>query len=217
VICPSEFVRGSLPPAELGRRRCLVAPFGSPTVDLGVGVTQKNSDRPLRVLFAGTMSQRKGLADLFLATKLLDTKRIELIVMGSLLRPLNWYRQFADFVYEAPRPHAEVLDLMQTCDFLVLPSIVEGRALVQQEAMACGLPVIATANAGADDLIANGETGFLIPIRSPEAIAERINWFATNREQIAGMGIAAQTRARELTWRGYGEKVVAALREVIHQ
>ncbi|MFL6514661.1 MAG: glycosyltransferase family 4 protein [Chthoniobacterales bacterium] len=217
VICPSEFVRSSLPPEELGGRRCLVVPFGSPTVDLGTAVTEKMSYRPLRVLFAGTMSQRKGLADLFLAIKLLNTKTIELIVMGSLLRPLNWYRQFADFVYEPPRPHTEVLSLMQSCDLLVLPSIVEGRALVQQEAMACGLPVIATANAGADDLIVNGETGFLVPVRSPEAIAERITWFVSNREQIAGMGIAAQTRARELTWRAYGEKVVAALRELIHQ
>jgi glycosyltransferase involved in cell wall biosynthesis len=162
------------------------------------------------------LTQRKGLADLFHAIKLLDSRKIELVVMGSLMRPLEWYRQFADFEYERPRPHAEVLELMQTCDVMVLPSIVEGRALVQQEAMACGLPVIATRNAGADDLIVNGETGFLVPIRSPESIAERIEWFATNRSAVSGMGIAAQARARELTWQGYGEKVVAAIRELIN-
>ena len=147
--------------------------------------------------------------------KLLRSTNVELIVMGSLMRSLNWYCQFADFTYERPRPHIEVLRLMKTCDVLVLPSIVEGRALVQQEAMACGLPVIATRNAGADDVINNGETGFLVPIRSPEAIAERIDWCASNRSSLAGMGIAAQTRARELTWRGYGEKVVTAVRELI--
>ncbi len=49
---------------------------------------------------------------------------------------------------------------MQSCDVFVLPSIVEGRALVQQEAMACGLPVIATRNAGADDLIEDGTNWF---------------------------------------------------------
>jgi glycosyltransferase involved in cell wall biosynthesis len=105
---------------------------------------------------------------------------------------------------------------MQTCDLLVLPSIVEGRALVQQEAMACGLPVITTRNAGADDLIVDGETGFLVPIRSPEAIAQRLHWFASNRSRLSGMGIAAQNRARELTWPGYGEKIVTAIRELIH-
>ena len=216
VICPSDFVRKSLPDSARDQR-CVVVPFGSPTVETEAANGSKSSDRPLRVLFAGTLSQRKGLADLFLATKLLNSKAIELVVMGSLMRPLNWYRQFADFVYERPRPHAEVLELMQTCDVLVLPSIVEGRALVQQEAMACGLPVIVTRNAGADDLVVDGENGFLVPIRSPEAIADRIGWFAENRPRINGMGIAAQTRARELTWHAYGQKIAAAVRELIHE
>ena len=135
--------------------------------------------------------------------------------MGSPLQPLAWYRErLSQFTYEPPRPHAEVLRLMQTCDVLVLPSIVEGRALVQQEAMACGLPVIATRNAGADDLIVEGETGFLVPIRSPEALAEKISWCAADRGRISGMGIAAQKRAAALTWRGYGEKVLAAIRSL---
>jgi glycosyltransferase involved in cell wall biosynthesis len=106
---------------------------------------------------------------------------------------------------------------MQTCDIFVLPSIVEGRALVQQEAMACGLPLIATKNAGADDLIVEGETGFLVPIRSPEKIAEKIDWFAMNRSRLGGMGIAAQRRARDLTWRSYGETVVGAIRGLLNK
>jgi glycosyltransferase involved in cell wall biosynthesis len=104
---------------------------------------------------------------------------------------------------------------MRSCDVFMLPSIVEGRALVQQEAMACGLPLIVTKNAGADDLIADGETGFLVPIRSPEALAEKISWCAANRDRICGMGIAAQRRAAELTWRGYGDAVVAVIRSLI--
>ncbi len=147
--------------------------------------------------------------------KLVDSKEIELVVMGSLLRPLAWYReQFPRFFYAPPRPHREVLRLMQTCDLLVLPSIVEGRALVQQEAMASGLPLIVTRNAGGDDLITEGETGFLVPIRAPEAIAEKLNWCATNRANISGMAIAAQKRASELSWHDYGEKVVAAIRSL---
>jgi len=53
-----------------------------------------------------------------------------------------------------------------------------------------------------------------VPIRAPEAIAEKINWFATNRASIPGMAIAAQRRASELTWHGYGEKVVAAIQSL---
>ena len=214
VVCPSAFVFDSLPKHARTSKRGLVVPFGSPSVD----VQQPRSDtadRPLRVLFAGSMTQRKGLADLFEAMKLLKSQTVELVVLGSLLRPLEWYRdRFRHFTYEPPRPHPEVLRLMRSCDVFVLPSIVEGRALVQQEAMACGLPLIATKNAGGDDLIDEEKTGFLVPIRSPEAIAEKISWCAANRGSISGMGIAAQRRAAELTWRGYGEKVLAAVRSL---
>jgi glycosyltransferase involved in cell wall biosynthesis len=211
VVCPSKFVLESLPPEACAQKKCLIAPFGSPDVDLRNDATR--SSGRLRVLFAGALTQRKGLADLFAAMKLVNSKQIELVVMGSLLRPLNWYRdRCADFVYEQPRPHGEVLRLMQSCDVFVLPAIVEGRALVQQEAMACGLPVIATKNAGADDVIVDGETGFLVPIRSSESIAERISWCAANRSLVDGMGIAARKRAAEFTWRAYGECIVAAVR-----
>src|SRR6478609_6419665 len=128
------------------------------------------------------MTQRQGLADLFAALKLLKQDDFELVVMGSLMAPLDFYRkQFRDFVYETPRPHDKVLDLMETCDVLVMPSIVEGRALVQQEAMSRGAILIATANAGAPDLVEDGTAGFLVPIRSPEAIAEKLMWMADHR------------------------------------
>jgi glycosyltransferase involved in cell wall biosynthesis len=217
VICPGAFVLESLPAKARSEKQCLVAPFGSPSIALETEV-QREKNGPLRVLFAGALTQRKGLADVFAAMKLLNTPAVELVVMGSPVRPLPWYReQFSHFVYEEPRPHREFLELMRTCDLLVLPSIVEGRALVQQEAMACALPVIATRNAGAEDLIVDGETGFLVPIRSPEAIAEKISWCAGNRSRMSGMGIAAQRRARELTWRSYGDTILAAVRSLDSQ
>jgi len=214
VICPSNFVLESLPANVRANKQTLIAPFGSPTVDSSA--KRESGTGPLRVLFAGGMTQRKGLADLFAAMKMLDSKNVQLVVMGSAVLPLDWYRaQFGDFIYEPPRPHREVLELMQSCDVFVLPSIVEGRALVQQEAMACGLPLIATKNAGADDLIEEGRTGFLVPIRSPETIAEKINWFASNRSALGEMSAAAQARAREFTWPAYGERIVAAIKEIV--
>jgi glycosyltransferase involved in cell wall biosynthesis len=213
VVCPSAFVLDSLPDGVRTGKPCVVAPFGSPSLEEDEVAERGRHERPLRVLFAGALTQRKGLADVFAAMKLIDSKKVELVVMGSLLRPLAWYREhFPHFTYEPPRPHRDVLRLMRTCDVLVLPSIVEGRALVQQEAMACGLPLIVTKNAGGEDLIAEGETGFLVPIRAPETIAEKINWCATNRANISGMAIAAQRRASELTWQRYGEEVLAAIR-----
>jgi glycosyltransferase involved in cell wall biosynthesis len=203
-------VLDSLPEEVRLAKKCIVAPFGSPphlTYEF-----HETQGKPLRILFAGALSQRKGLADLFAAIKLVKSSRVELVVMGSLILPMQFYRnEFADFSYEPPRAHAAVLRLMRSCDILVLPSIVEGRALVQQEAMACGLPLIVTRSAGGEDLIIEGETGFLVPVGSPAAIAEKIEWFLENRGKLPGMRVAARAKAAELTWPAYGDKILHAI------
>lgn len=210
VICPSRFVHDSLPENVRRDKQCVVAKFGSPVSQVSMSGPRRDG-RKLRVLFAGAMTQRKGLADVFSAMKMLDRADVELVVMGSPILPMKFYSDHFDaFVHEPPRPHDAVLELMRTCDVLVLPSIVEGRALVQQEAMACGLPLIVTANAGGGDLIEEGATGFLVPIRAPEKIAEKIAWFADHRDLIPAMGEAAKRKAAECTWADYSDAVIRA-------
>ncbi|MEY2502627.1 MAG: hypothetical protein QOI07_2961 [Verrucomicrobiota bacterium] len=210
VICPSAFVLESLPEQMRAARKCVVARFGSPPPNMS---RESSGTSPaLRFLFAGALSQRKGLADLFAAMKLVRSPGTELVVLGSTILPMQFYRnRFPDFVYEPPRSHDAVLRLMASCDVLVLPSIVEGRALVQQEAMACGLPLIVTRNAGGEDLIVEGETGFLVPAGAPEVIAEKIEWFLQNRDKLAGMREAARAKAAKLTWAAYGDQILHAI------
>lgn len=211
IVCPSQFVLETLPENARRKKRCIVAEFGTP--EIVVPPRQKRTSAgKLRVLFAGSMSQRKGLGDLFAAMKSLRRSDVELVVMGSPQAPMSFYRsEYADFIYEPTRPHGEVLKLMASCDVLCLPSIVEGRALVQQEAMACGVPVIATLNAGASDLVIDGVSGFLVPIRSPVIVAEKLSWMADHPEATRTMGLTAQTMARQVTWVRYGEKILRAM------
>jgi glycosyltransferase involved in cell wall biosynthesis len=77
--------------------------------------------------------------------------------------------------------------------------------------MACGLPLIVTRNAGGEDLIIEGKTGFLVPAGAPAAIAEKMEWFVQNRDQLPGMKIAARAKAAELTWLGYGQQILHAI------
>jgi glycosyltransferase involved in cell wall biosynthesis len=209
VICPSKFVYNSLPKTAHQTKRSIVAEFGSPNIKVQTQKSRNRDSAPLRLLFVGSMTQRKGLADLFAAMKLLKRVDVELIVMGSILSPMEFYRaQFPNFTYEPTRPHQAVLQLMQSCDVLVLPSIVEGRALVMQEAMSCGLPLIITPNTGGEDLIDEGKTGFLVPIRSPEKIAEKIAWFADHRESISEMNDLVQKKAAQITWHNYCQNIL---------
>lgn len=211
VVCPSAFVAESLPAEVRAAKRVIVAPFGSPPA--GPPPRTRKTDAPLRVLFAGSLTQRKGLADLFAAMRLLTRSDVELVVLGSpVAEPAFYRRDYAAFTYERPRPHGEVLALMRTCDVFCLPSIVEGRALVVQEAMSQGLPAIITRNTGADDAVVDGVSGFVVPIREPQALAEKIGWFADHRDAIPAMGAAAQTAAARLGWAGYGAKILAGWR-----
>jgi glycosyltransferase involved in cell wall biosynthesis len=214
VVCPSLFVLRSLPESVRQTKPCVVAEFGSPPSNIDGARPPSSSSEKLRVLFVGSMTQRKGLADLFAAMKLLNRPDVELIVLGSPIAPMEFYRsQYRDFTYAGTRPHREVLELMQSCDVFVLPSLAEGRALVQQEAMANGLPLIITENTGGEDLIVPGETGFIVPIRSPEAIAEKIAWLADHRIMLPGMRLAALKKAEQYPWQRYRDRIVAALAE----
>ena len=89
----------------------------------------------------------------------------------------------------------------------------EGLGMVLLEAMACGLPLIATRNAGGEDLIVEGKTGFLVLPGAPAAIAEKIEWFLQNRGQLPAMSAAARAKAAELTWAVYEEKILDAIRD----
>jgi len=206
VICPSRWVQRSLPPGI----RSLIAEYGCPAPQ-ACNRRRREKSR-LKVLFVGTMTQRKGLADLFLAMKLLNRTDVELMVLGRPLVSLAFYRQsYPNFVYRTPRPVAQTRDLMLSCDVLVLPSIVEGRAMVQMEALSCGLPIVVTPNAGAEDLVEEGRTGFLVPIRAPEALAERLNWIADHRDWVDDMRSVILEKARQSGWQRYTDKVLSAI------
>jgi glycosyltransferase involved in cell wall biosynthesis len=215
IIVPSRFVERSLPDWLKPEQRVVVAEFGSPLLnEVQKRELMKRNGSRLRVLFAGSMTQRKGLADVFEAMRLLNRNDIELVAMGTPVVEMDFYlKQKIPFSYQATRPHAEVLELMRSCDVLVLPSIVEGRALVQQEALACGLPIIVTANAGGEELVVEGETGFLVAMRSPNAIAEKIAWFADQRGSLEEMRPLCQAKAAEYTWTRYAEKILGSIRD----
>ena len=214
VLTPGSFVAGSLP-AWAADKRVIISPFGSPERYNNTRTEKLDGKgRKLRVLFAGSMSQRKGLGDLFQAIKLLNSAHLELVVMGSAIAPMSFYKnQLSSFTYLPNRPHEQVLELMASCDVFCLPSIVEGRALVMQEAMSQGLPLIITPNTGGEDLIKPDETGFLVPIRSAEDIATKLQWFLDNRNSIKDMGELAREHAAQYTWNAYSARIVHALQQ----
>jgi starch synthase len=74
---------------------------------------------------------------------------------------------------------------------MVLPSLEEGMAMVQAQALACGCPVIASTNTGGADLFTDGREGYVVPIRDPTAIAERLTRLHDDPALLEEMSAAA--------------------------
>ena len=208
ITCPSKFVFDSIPSEIRQKTPCQISPFGSPQCEpVDFELSQKSEI--LKLLFVGSMSQRKGLADLFEALKLLKGEPVSLSILGQPSMPMEFYRkQFPDFEFYPTCTNSKVREIMHQHDALVLPSIVEGRALVQQEALSCGLPIIVTSNAGGEDLVEEGVTGHLVPIRSPEKIAEAICSMMANKKNRDEIQKLCQKKAREYTWAKYAQNII---------
>ena len=104
---------------------------------------------------------------------------------------------------------------MQQHDVLVLPSLFEGFGLVILEAMAQRLPVITTAHTAGPDVISQGVDGFIVPIRSAEAIAARLDQLASTPHLLQEMKQAAQEKAKSQRWENYRESLVQMARDLV--
>jgi glycosyltransferase involved in cell wall biosynthesis len=208
ISCPSQFVLDSIPLEIRKKTPCQVFPFGSPPCE-PIDFERSTQSDTLKLLFVGSMSQRKGLADLFDAIKLLKSEPVSLSILGQPSMPMEFYRkQFSEFAYFPPCSNQKVREIMKAHDALVLPSIVEGRALVQQEALSCGLPIIVTPNAGGEDLVDEGITGHLVPIRSPGEIARAIRALLADRNNNECIRKLCQTKAKQYSWASYAQNII---------
>jgi len=213
IVVPSNFVKSTLD-LYPGRPKVVVNPFGLPA-NISPPRQLTSPDKPLRVIYVGSMTQRKGIAYLFEAIDKLGSA-VSLTVVGrksgdSALRDM-YLEKYRWLPY---LPHAEILAEMLRHDVFVFPSLFEGLALVQGEAISQGLPVITTPNSGGTDILRPGIDSFVVPIRDPEAIAERLLQLHRDRALLQQMSDAARERAAQLGWQGYKDRTVSLVREAL--
>jgi sugar transferase (PEP-CTERM/EpsH1 system associated) len=177
-------------PAAGGRAPIAGCPFTDPALWLAgtVGRMQTVKNQPaLARAFVAALRARPELA-----------ARLRLVLVGD--GPL---RAEAQAVLDAaglahlawlPGERADVPDVMRGLDCFVLPSLAEGISNTILEAMSSGLPVLATAVGGNADLLAEGQTGRLVPAGDERALAEGLAALAVDPEGAAAMGRAGRLR-----------------------
>jgi len=216
VVVPSHFARRTFVGKGVPAEKVYVCPYG---VDLSLFRPFPKGDHKFRVLFVGAFSIQKGIGYLFEAVRpLVQAGQVELWLIGG---PSPEAREILArnqdlFINQGFHPRKDLAQLYSQGSVLVLPSIQEGLALVQAQAMACGVPVIATPNAGAEDLFTDGREGFIVPARDPLAIREKIEWLLAHPTEREEMRAAALARVQGLGgWQVYGEKCSDIYRQVL--
>jgi len=172
------------------------------------------------VLFVGYFYLRKGVQYLVQAFEKVQHPAKSLTFVGAIspavLEMLHQRKLWPEHARAiGPVPQAELKTLMSRSHVLALPSVEEGLALVLEQAMACGCPVIATTNTGAEDIIADGDEGFIVPIRDVDALAEKLQFMADHPHARAAMGRRALAKVQGFGgWHAYGENAMEIYREV---
>ena len=139
-LCASSFTRKTL--VENGTPEGLidVVPYGVDLQRFTPSRVRAPKDGPFRLLFVGTINQRKGIKYLLEALRLLP-KKVQLTVCGRVVDDLKIFEPFGSQIDLRPSvSFPELLRAYQEADLFVFPSIVEGFAQVLLEALACGLP-----------------------------------------------------------------------------
>jgi glycosyltransferase involved in cell wall biosynthesis len=165
-------------------------------------------------LFAGGISQRKGIKYLLEAWLAIRRPNWRLQLLGPLPREPGPLAPYLDAVELLGRvSHAEMPARLAAADVFVFPSLFEGSAVVTYEALACGLPSVVTPDAGS--VLRDGIEGFLVPPRDVGALAARMERLALDPGLRVHMALAARARALAFDWPRYHEGLVATLLELV--
>ena len=214
IFVPSRYVMDSLPRHLRQSGRVRICSYGAPET---VSRHSRMRSAKLRVLYVGGLSQRKGLAYLVRALRCMDSV-LEVTIIGRRVgNCAELDSALAHYRYIPAIPHSQVLAEMERHDVLVLPTLTEGLALVVLEAMSRGMAVVTTPNSGAADIVRDGVDGFLVPIRSSSALAEKLELLARDHELLEAVQKAAWKRAQEYSWERYRAALASAVEDALRE
>jgi alpha-maltose-1-phosphate synthase len=214
VFVPSERIRQDFIRYEnFDPAKIFVIPYGFSPERFNLMVKQDNT---FRVIFVGNISITKGVHYLLQAYKELGLENSELLLIGHadkvaqelILKPFQGGFRHIDHV-----PNSELNRYYSDSSVFILPSLIEGSALVTYEAMACGLPVIVSENSGS--IARDGQDGFVVPIRDIEALKEKILYLYENEQKRQEMGKSAAEYVKQFTWSRYHEAISSAYKSIL--
>lgn len=187
-------------------------------------VKKKYGLEGITVMFAGTVTPRKGVLQLIKAGELLKShKEVLFLIVGNL----DLDKEYAQKVMEYAKskgvnakftgfvPYEDLKALYSACDVIVLPSFEEGDPIALKEALASGKPLIGSNVGGIPMQIKDGWNGFLFEAGNEEQLAEKIRYLIENREERIRMGKNSRKLADEFDWRKITERYLKVYEKIV--
>jgi len=215
VVANSQLTARTWSAAGLDGTKIRVVSYGSPQIEpTGLDGGSRGTG-PLRLVWAGTFSVRKGAHYLLEAWRNWNPGSSAVLdVYGSVRLPEALLSGLPDnIVFHGPSPQRKVLDAFHRADLLVFPTLADGFGLVVTEAFSRGLPVLTTKQAGAADLVEDKANGLLVEAGDEGQLTAALVWAADHREDLRGMRRGALAAAEKNQWHRYR----ASLRTVIEE
>lgn len=209
IVVPSTFARNSFIHSGLPEHKVHVIPYGVQLERFRPVLEPPPVSERLELIFVGQVGLRKGVPYLLEAFAKLNHPHKRLRIVGSVndsFKPVLKRLPIDSVEFLGTVPQSRLTELISSSHLLVLPSIEEGLALVQGQALACGCPVLATTNTGAEDLLEDGKEGFIVPIRDTAALLDRIQRIVDEPGLQERMRAAALQRVQHIGgWNDYGD------------
>ncbi len=206
LVVPSEAVQKDLAKNfGVNVARCKLVPYAVSKTWFVV----QNRPRIGQILFVGSAVLGKGIHTLGEAAKILGAGQYSFHVAGGVPESVRTHELTSSLTFHGRIPRCDVSKVYETADVFVLPTLTEGSAAVTYEALAAGIPVVTTAEAGS--VVRDGVEGYIIPASDPVALADRISRIVNDRALRQRMAQAARERASQYTWSHYGARLRAAI------
>jgi len=209
VIAASAFTKLTLTESGISESKIHILPLGADIEHIKYLEKKRNKNKPLKLLFAGTVTQRKGIYYLLEAMKHFSKSEVELHIIGNMFGSGAAFEKYKDvYTYHGSLAQQQLFERYHEFDVLILPTIFEGFALVIVEAMAAGLPVITTAHSIGPELINDDQNGYIVPIRNIEAIKLSIEKIVNKTEnEFQEMSKKARSSALNYSWSEYSNRL----------
>lgn len=200
IVANSEYVRTTFIANGIAASKVVAIPTGCPPLDL-TGARSGCGTGPLRFVYAGRLSLRKGFHYLIQAWRLADFgSRAELWVAGgSELDMAHEIVPQTNIRYLGRLSADALAEVYRQVDIMVLPTLSEGLSHAVLEALSFGMPVITTAASGAGALVTHGDNGLIVPEADVGALAAAMASAVAGRSGLATMGQLSRERARAWT------------------